>query len=166
MGRLAKTGRIDAQMLAELTAVLVRRADLARFLRPLSDEQQLLAALVTRRRQLQTMLTSERQRLQIALPKVRPSIEAMIQTIRAQLDEVEGQMLNHLREHFTELDSLLRSTTGIEPIASANWDGSTGSASALSSASRQWLTTRAMCEGDDGSKVGDSRSAASCTWPP
>jgi transposase len=95
MGRLAKTGRIDAQMLAELTAVLVRRADLARFLRPLSDEQQLLAALVTRRRQLQTMLTSERQRLQIALPKVRPSIEAMIQTIRAQLDEVEGQMLNH-----------------------------------------------------------------------
>jgi transposase len=120
MGRLAKTDRIDAQMLAELAAVLVRRADLARFLRPLPDEQQqLLAALVTRRRQLQTMLTSERQRLQIALPKVRPSIETMIQAIRAQLDDVEGQMLSHLREHFAQLDTLLRSATGIGPIASA-----------------------------------------------
>jgi len=120
MGRLAKTDRIDAQILAELAAVLVRRQDLARFLRPLPDEQQqLLAALVTRRRQLQAMLTSERQRLQIALPKVRPSIEAMIQAIRAQLDEVEGQMLNHLHEHFAELDNLLRSASGIGPIASA-----------------------------------------------
>jgi len=120
MGRLAKTDRIDAQMLAELAAVLVRREDLVRFLRPLPDEQQqLLAALVTRRRQLQTMLTAERQRLQIALPKLRASIEAMIQAIRAQLDDVEGQMLTHLREHFAELDTLLRSTTGIGPIASA-----------------------------------------------
>ena len=120
MGRLAKTDRIDAQMLAELAAVLVRREDLVRFLRPLPDaQQQLLAALVTRRRQLQTMLTAERQRLQIALPKLRASIEAMIQAIRAQLDDVEGQMLTHLREHFAELDTLLRSTTGIGPIASA-----------------------------------------------
>lgn len=120
MGRLAKTDRIDARMLAELAAVLVRRDDLGRFLRPLPDaQQQLLAALVTRRRQLQTMLTSERQRLQIALPKVRPSIEAMIQAIRAQLDDVEGQMLVHVREHFAQLDALLRSATGIGPIASA-----------------------------------------------
>ena len=47
MGRLAKTDRIDARMLAELAAVLVGRADLARFLRPLPDaQQQALAALV------------------------------------------------------------------------------------------------------------------------
>ena len=37
MGRLAKTDRIDARMLAEFAAVLVRRDDLARFLRPLAD---------------------------------------------------------------------------------------------------------------------------------
>lgn len=120
MGRLAKTDRIDARALAELAAVLVRRDDLARFIRPLTDaEQQALAALVTRRRQLLTMLLSERQRLQLAIPLVRPSIEAMIQAIRAQLDEVEAQMTGHVRTHFAELDTLLRSARGIGPIASA-----------------------------------------------
>jgi transposase len=120
MGRLAKTDRIDAGTLAELAAVLVRRDDLVRFLRPLPDaQQQTLAAVVTRRRQLLTMLGAERQRLQLAIPMVRPSIEAMIQAIRAQLDDVEAQMVGHVREHFAELDSLLRSASGIGPIASA-----------------------------------------------
>jgi transposase len=120
MGQLAKTDRIDARVLAEWAGVLVRRDDLARFLRPATDaQQQLLAALVTRRRQLLSMMVSERQRLQLALPKVRPSIEAMIQAIRAQLDDVEAQMVTHVREYFTELDTLLRSASGIGPIASA-----------------------------------------------
>lgn len=120
MGRLAKTDRIDARMLAELAAVLVGRDDLARFIRPLTNaQQQALAALVTRRRQLLTMLLSERQRLELSIPVVRPSIEAMILAIRAQLDEVEAQMAGHVRQHFCELDTLLRSASGIGPIASA-----------------------------------------------
>lgn len=120
IGRLAKTDRIDAQVLAEMAAVLVRRDDLARFLRPLPDaQQQELAALVTRRRQLLTMLVAERLRLQLAVSKVRPSIEAMIVAIRSQLDDVEGQMSAQVREHYAELDALLRSAKGIGPIASA-----------------------------------------------
>ena len=120
IGRLAKTDRIDAEVLAELAAVLVRRDDLARFLRPLPDaQQQELAALVTRRRQLLTMLGSERLRLPLAVPKVRPSIEAMITAIRNQLDDVEGQMQTQVHQHYAELDALLRSTKGIGPIASA-----------------------------------------------
>ena len=43
----------------------------------------------------------------------------MIQAIRAQLDELEGQMIAHVREHFAEFDALLQSTRGIGPIASA-----------------------------------------------
>lgn len=120
MGRLAKTDRIDARMLAELGAVLAGRADLARFIRPLPDvQQQALAALVTRRRQLLTMMVGERQRLQLAIAVVRPSIEAMIEAIRAQLDDVEAQMARHVRRHFAELDRVLRSTTGIGRVASA-----------------------------------------------
>lgn len=120
MGRLAKTDRVDAGVLAELAAVLVRRDDLGRFLKPLADpQQQALAALVTRRRQLLTMLGSERQRLQLAIALVRPSIEALIEAIRAQLDEVEGQMLGHVQEHFAELDALLRSASGVGPTTSA-----------------------------------------------
>lgn len=107
-------------MLAEFAAVLVRREDLASLIRPLADaQQQALAAMVTRRRQLLTMLLSERQRLQLAIPVVRPSIEAMIEAIRKQLDEVEAQMVGHVREHYAALDKLLRSASGIGPVASA-----------------------------------------------
>jgi transposase len=120
MGRRAKTDRIDAQALAELAATLVRRSDLARFIRPLPDAQQHeLAALVTRRRQLLTMLGAERLRLQLATAKVRPSIEALIEAIRAQLEDIDAQMQAHVQEHFAPLDALLRSARGIGPIASA-----------------------------------------------
>jgi len=120
MGRLAKTDRIDARMLAEFAAVLVRRDDLASLIRPLADaQQQALAAMVTRRRQLVTMMLSERQRLQLAIAVVRPSIEAMIEAIRKQLDDVEAQMVNHVQAHYAELDKLLRSASGIGPVASA-----------------------------------------------
>ena len=120
MGRLAKTDAVDARVLAELAAVLVQRDDLARFLRPLADEQQRwLAALVTRRRQLLTMLGSERQRLQITPKGLHPSIHAILAVIQAQLDDIERQMVIHVREHFGELDRLLQSTSGIGPVASA-----------------------------------------------
>ena len=39
--------------------------------------------------------------------------------IKAQLDEIEAQMIGHVREHFGELDTLLQSTAGIGPVASA-----------------------------------------------
>ena len=120
MGRLAKTDRIDARMLAEFAAVLVRRDDLASLIRPLADaQQQALAAMVTRRRQLVTMMLSERQRLQLAIAVVRPSIEAMIEAIRKQLDDVEAQMVSHVQAHYAELDKLLRSASGVGPVASA-----------------------------------------------
>ena len=120
MGRLAKTDAVDARMLAEMAAVLVHREDLARFVRPVADEcQQWLAALVTRRRQLLAMLGSERQRLQITPTKLHPSIEAIIAAIKAQLDELDAQMVRHVHEHFSALDELLQSTNGIGPVASA-----------------------------------------------
>ena len=116
MGYLAKTDRIDARVLAEFGQTLARRPDFSRFLRPMDDiDQQWLAALVTRRRQLVAMMTSERQRLQITPKKLHPSIEA----IKAQLDEVEGQMVGHVKEHFGKLDAILQSVTGIGPVASA-----------------------------------------------
>lgn len=121
MGRLAKTDAIDARMLAEFASVLVRRDDLAHLLRPLTDpDQQALAAMVTRRRQLLAMLLSERQRLQLAMAVVRPSIEAMIEAIKKQLDDVEAQMVAHVQVHFAALDTLLRSTSGIGPVSSAS----------------------------------------------
>ncbi|MDR1613500.1 MAG: transposase, partial [Planctomycetota bacterium] len=53
MGHLAKTDRIDAQALAELAQVLSRHPERERFIRVLpTAKQQVLQALVARRRQL------------------------------------------------------------------------------------------------------------------
>jgi transposase len=121
LGRLAKTDRIDAADLAAYGRMLLERADLARYLKPLeSAERQDLAALVTRRRQLLTMLSMEQQRLELARPAVRPSIRKLIKAIRRQLEDVDDQMGGHLTTHFAELDQLLRSTAGIGPTTSAS----------------------------------------------
>jgi transposase len=120
MGTLAKTDRIDAQGLAELGRVLAGRADLAKYLKPLETaEQQDLAALVTRRRQLVAMLGMERQRLSHTRPIARKSVEVLIETIRAQLDDVDSDMGKHVQAHYAALDALLQSTHGIGPVASA-----------------------------------------------
>ncbi len=120
MGRLAKTDRIDAEGLAALGRMLLTRADLARYLKPLATaEQQDLAAWVARRRQLVTMLVMERQRLAAARRAVRPSIKALINAIEQQLKRVDHDMLRHVTSHFAELDQLLRSTDGIGSVASA-----------------------------------------------
>lgn len=120
LGQLAKTDRIDAEGLAALGRMLLTRADLARYLKPLATaEQQDLAAWVTRRRQLVTMLGMERQRLAGARRAVRPGIQALINAIEHQLERVDHDMVQHVSAHFAELDQLLRSTGGIGPVVSA-----------------------------------------------
>ncbi len=120
MGHLAKTDRLDALMLAELAAVLARRPDAMRFLRPLPDaDQQWLAALVARRRQLLSMLTSERLRLATAHPAVRASITAALEALAKLLDDTEGELLRHVAEHHAAAESLLRSVAGIGPTTAA-----------------------------------------------
>jgi len=120
MGRLAKTDRIDAAGLAEFGRVLLTRDDLARYLKPLaSAQQQDLVALVDRRRQLVTMLGMERQRLSRSRRAVRPSIKAVIRTLEQQLERADHDMQRYVKSSFAELDQLLRSTSGIGPIASA-----------------------------------------------
>ena len=120
MQRLAKTDRIDAATLAEFAGVLAARPDAERFIRPLSDpEQQDLAALVTRRRQLVSMQLSERQRLRLARPVARPSIEALLEAIGRQLDEVEADMARHVEQHHARMARLLQGVAGIGRVAAA-----------------------------------------------
>lgn len=86
LGRLAKTDRLDAQVLAHFAAVIQPQ------LRPLPDEQaRELDALVARRRQLVTMQTMEQNRLPQALPRLRPGIRDHIDWLRRQIaDSTEG----------------------------------------------------------------------------
>lgn len=87
-GRLAKTDKLDAQMLA-LFAERVRPEP-----RPLGDEaQQELAALLARRRQIIEMLVAERNRLgSTRVERVRRSIEENITWLKARLKEVDSDI--------------------------------------------------------------------------
>ncbi len=82
MGYHAKTDRIDANALAELAQVLSchpRRECFASVLP--TPEQQLLQALVARRRQLVGMRVAEHQRLPVSHAAARKNIEAMTEGI-------------------------------------------------------------------------------------
>ena len=100
--------------------MLAQRPDCDRFVHPLSEpEQQDLAALVTRRRQLVIMQLSERQRLRLARPVTRLSIEALLEAISRQLDEVEAEMVSHVEQHHAAMAKLLHSVAGIGRVAAA-----------------------------------------------
>jgi transposase len=121
MGYLAKTDRIDAKALAELAQVLSRHAERERFVSTLpSPEQQVLQALVARRRQLVAMRVAEHQRLSVSHAAARKSIEAMIKAIRAQLDEVEADLAKHIETHHADLAQRLASVRGIGPATTAS----------------------------------------------
>lgn len=75
------------------------------------------AVRIARPHQLLAMLTAEQQ-LHNAQGSA-PSIQAIMVAIHAQLDDIEGRMVGHAREHFAGLDRLLKSASGIGPVASA-----------------------------------------------
>ncbi len=120
MGYLAKTDRIDARALAELAQVLARHPQRDRFISVLpTPEQQVLQALVARRRQLVAMHVAEHQRLSLSHQAARKSIEALIQAIRAQLDEVEAELARQIETHHAKLARQLASVRGVGPATVA-----------------------------------------------
>ncbi len=115
-GRLAKTDRLDAQVLAHFAEVL-RPAP-----RPLPDAQaQALAALVERRRQVVAMRTAEQNRRgAVRVEPVRARIQAHLAWLEAELADVDTELRHLVRASplWREQGDLLRSVPGIGPIVS------------------------------------------------
>jgi transposase len=114
-GQLAKTDRIDADILA-LFAERVRPEP-----RALPDEAaSALDALLTRRRQLLGMLVAERNRLEHALPAVRRGITQHIRWLERQLQEVDRDLDDHIQASpvWRAKENLLRSAPGVGPVLS------------------------------------------------
>lgn len=112
-GRLAKTDRLDAQVLAHF-AEAIRPTP-----RPLPDEQaRLLDGLLTRRHQLVAMRTAETNRLGTALPAVRPRITAHIRWLEEELAKLERELTDLLRKSplWREKERLLRKEKGVGPV--------------------------------------------------
>lgn len=111
-GRLAKTDRIDAQILARFGTAI--RPDA----RPLpSEEIRDLDALVTRRRQLGEMLQAERNRLGLARGAVAKQLRQHIIWLARQIKAVEDDLQRRIEASpvWRAKEDLLRSVPGVGP---------------------------------------------------
>jgi transposase len=115
-GKLAKTDKLDAQMLARF-ADAVRPEP-----RPLPDEtQQRLEALLVRRRQLLGMVTAERNRRRRAPTMTRAEIDEHIAWLQVRVEALEDELNKTIRSSplWREKVALLRSVPGVGPMLAA-----------------------------------------------
>lgn len=113
IGQLAKTDTLDARILARY-AEMVRPA-LA--ILP-SEEEQQLAALVNRRRQLLEMRVAEQNRLGTAPKKLRDGIRSHIEWLKQEIARIEAEMDDFIHQSplWREKDELLKSVPGIGDV--------------------------------------------------
>src|SRR4051794_4832379 len=114
MGRLAKTDRLDAKVIAHF-AEAVRPP-----VRPLPDEAtRRLQALVARRRQLLEMLVAERNRRQAADRALHERIDAHLRWLEEALAEIERDLDGAIRDSpiWRAKEELLRSVPGVGPVS-------------------------------------------------
>ena len=109
-GRLAKTDRIDAEVLAEF-AEAVRPA-----VRPLKDDAtRELEARVNRRRQLVAMLATEKNRLASAPKALRRDIKAHIAWLESRVRDLDNELKRRVKDSsaWRVNDDLLQSVPGV-----------------------------------------------------
>ena len=111
-GKLAKTDSLDAMVLAHFAEVI----------RPLprslpDTETQALTTLVTRRNQVMGMLVAEKNRLHTSRPPVRQRIQLHIDWLEKELDEIDQDLKETLRNStvWREKENLLRTVPGVGP---------------------------------------------------
>jgi transposase len=112
LGKLAKTDRLDAQVLAHFGAATRPEP------RPLLDAQaQELQALVARRRQVLQMHAAELQRRQRALPVVHQRIDRVLAVLEEELQDLDRDLHDRLRQSplWREQEELLREVPGVGP---------------------------------------------------
>jgi transposase len=114
-GQLAKTDRIDAEILARFGEAVRPQ------LHPLPDAVTLeLRALTARRRQITEMIVAETNRLAPASKTVTKRIEAHIRWLQSELEQVDKDLDRSIRHSpiWKENEDLLRTVPGIGPVIS------------------------------------------------
>ena len=112
-GRLAKTDRIDAQVLARFAGAVGPRPSV------LPDEEaRVLQDILVRRRQLLEMMVAEKNRLQMASEAVARRIAAHVRWLEKELSRVDRELDEAVRESETwrANEELLRSVPGVGPV--------------------------------------------------
>ena len=115
-GRLAKTDKLDAKLLAHFAAAVrppVRTLP--------SDEEEQLTGLLTRRRQIVDMLTVEKNRLHTVRPALRSDIEEHITWLQEKLSKLDEEVDRFVQATplWKEKDAILRSVPGVGRVTSS-----------------------------------------------
>ncbi len=112
-GRLAKTDKIDAEILARFAAAVEPPPSI------LPDEEaQHLQAILTRRRQLLVMLTAEKNRLLMAPKAVAKRIRAHVKWLEKELKHTDRELDEAVQqsEVWRRNEELLRGVPGVGPV--------------------------------------------------
>jgi transposase len=115
-GRLAKTDKIDSQVMAEFAGKINPPA------RPLRDEEtEEIKTIMSRRRQLMEMLTAEKNRMAIARKPLKVSIQAHIDWLKNELDNLDNDLRKRIEDSpvWRVKDNLLQSIPGVGEVLSA-----------------------------------------------
>lgn len=115
-GQLAKTDKLDAKVLAHFAQAVQPQV------RPLrTEEEETLAALVTRRRQVIEMIVAESNRLCTVRPCVRERIEKHLEWLREELKALEDEIGAFIEgcSLWKDKEELLRSVPGVGETTAA-----------------------------------------------
>ena len=168
-GKLAKTDRIDARVLAHF-AEAVRPE-----VRTLPDAAtQELAILVARRRQLMEMRAAEPNRSCGTPTRIRSQIREHLDWLNRQIDELDREIGHRLRSSpaWRERDDLYRSAPGVAPVLSATLLADLPELGTVPNKQLAALVGLAPFNQDSSRKRGKRviwggrASVLRCTWPP
>ena len=153
-GRLAKTDKLDAKVLAHFAAAV---RPVLRSLR--SEEEEQLTALLTRRRQVLDMLTVEKNRLVTVRAQMRSEIEAHIQWLSKSLKALDIEIEDFVKSSavWKEKGALLQSVPGVGPVTSATMLGMLPELGKLNRQEIAALVGVAPLNKDSGQKQGKRR---------
>lgn len=114
LGFLSKTDKSDAQALAQFAYTLYSSDRRDKLLLKLPTlQQELLAAMVTRRAQLVVMRVAEGNRLAASHSTQKKSIQAVLKVIDSQLKALDTDIAGNLDKHFKAKLDLLKGMKGV-----------------------------------------------------
>ncbi len=115
-GLLAKTDRLDAQILADYGKHMQPRLFVGK-----SEERRRLSALVGRRKQLNEMVQAEKNRLRTKDVSLQQSLKRVIACLETELDSVDREIERFLGKHeeLEEQEKLLRTAKSIGRVTAA-----------------------------------------------
>jgi transposase len=117
IGRLAKTDKLDAQLIAHFSEAIKPAVT---ELRP--DEMQLMSDLLARRRQLICMQTMEKNRLKILPKSLHKSIKTVLKILSTEIDNVDKSLKEtiELSPEYQAKNAILQSMPGVGNVVAFN----------------------------------------------